>query len=99
MSADNTAKASQSTAFNDAVSRLKKLTNLLSTDNELKEIINSKAEVLGRFQPIFRLDHLPQLAEDEFTPLLYFENNHHWSGLYRHIPKIRANITEGFDLA
>lgn len=94
MNAENTIRASQSIAFSEAVSRLKKLTSLLSTDKELKNIVEFKGEVLGRFQPIFRFDHLPQLTEDEFTPLLYFENNHHWSGLYRHIPKIRANIPE-----
>lgn len=94
MNAEGSIKESQLIAFSEAVSRLKKLTSLLSTDKELKEIVESKSEVLNRFLPIFRLDHLPMLTEEEFTPLLYFENNHHWSGLYRHIPKIRASIPE-----
>jgi hypothetical protein len=82
----------QSPEFDEAVSRLRGVKGLLSTEDELKNIVESKGEVLSRFQPIFTRDHLPQLTEQEFSPLLYLENNHHWSGLHRHLPKIRANM-------
>jgi len=82
----------QSPEFDEAVSRLRGVKGLLSTEDELKNIVESKGEVLRRFQPIFMRDHLLQLTEQEFSPLLYFENNHHWSGLHRHLPKIRANM-------
>lgn len=78
--------------FDEAVSRLKGLKGRLSTNEELKGIVESKREVLGRFQPIFKRDRLPHLTEQDFSPLLYLENNRHWSGLHRHLPKIRANI-------
>ena len=82
----------RSPEFDEAVSRLSGAKRLLSTEGEIKEIADSKGEVLSRFQPIFRKDRLPQLTEQEFSPLLYLENNHHWSGLHRHLPKIRANM-------
>jgi len=83
----------KSTEFDEAVSRLRETKRLLSTDGELRQIVESKNEVLNRFQPIFERDRLPQLTELEFSPLLYFEYNHHWSGLHRHLPKIRANMS------
>lgn len=48
-----------------------------------KEIVEPRDEVFARFQPILSLAHTHQLTADEFIPFLYFENNHHWSGLYR----------------
>ena len=79
-------------AFEEALSKLKATMRYLNTENDIKKITESKESVLGRFQPIFKEEHLPQLTEEEFCPLLYFENNQHWSGLHRHIPKIRANM-------
>lgn len=80
--------------FDEALSKLTKLKSLLSTDIELKRIVESKGEVLDRFQPIFRIDNLSRLTEQDFSPLLYFEFNHHWSGLHRHLPKIRASMPQ-----
>ena len=82
----------RSPAFDEAVSKLRASMRLLSTEDELKKIVESKGEVLSRFQPIFNRDHISQLTEQEFSPLLYLEYNHHWSGLHRHLPKIRANM-------
>lgn len=82
----------RSPAFEEAVSKLRASMQLLSSKDELKKIVQSKGEVLSRFQPLFNRDHLPQLSEQEFSPLLYLEYNHHWSGLHRHLPKIRANM-------
>jgi len=83
---------SESHEFEEAVTKLRKLTSLLSTDSDIKKIVDAKEEVLCRFQPIFRPEHIPELTEQDFSPLLYFEFNHHWSGLHRHLPKIRANM-------
>ncbi len=47
------------------------------------EIVGTKDEVFARYQPIFTSEHVPNLTKEEFTSFLYFENNHHWSGLYR----------------
>ena len=47
------------------------------------KIVATREEVFARYRPIFSCDHISSLAKDEFTSFLYFENNHHWSGLYR----------------
>lgn len=82
----------KSPEFDEAVSKLRSSMGLLSTEGDRREIVESKEKVLSRFQPIFNRDHLSQLTEQEFSPLLYLEYNHHWSGLHRSLPKIRANM-------
>ncbi len=62
-------------------------------------IVAPRDEVFARFQPIFSISHVDQLTAEEFTSFLYFENNRHWSGLYRKglgaaadLPKLRQAI-------
>jgi hypothetical protein len=47
------------------------------------KIVAPRDQVFAKYQPIFSLQHIPNLLKDEFTSFLYFENNRHWSGLYR----------------
>jgi len=47
------------------------------------EIVTPREQVFARYRPIFSSEHVPGLTKDEFTSFLYFENNHHWTGLYR----------------
>src|SRR6266545_840597 len=65
---------------------LEKFRNVLM-DREIrqgvKNIIENRDAVLSRYQPIFGLENIPNLSEEDFHSFLYFENNRHWSGLYR----------------
>lgn len=90
--AECVAMTNESAAFDAAVTKLRSVASLLSSEIDLKRIVEAKEEVLCRFQPIFKPDYIPELTEQDFSPLLYFEYNHHWSGLHRHLPKIRANM-------
>jgi len=63
------------------------------------EIVGTRDAVFARYRPIFSVGHIPSLTYDEFTSFLYFENNHHWSGLYRQglgaatdMPLLRASL-------
>jgi hypothetical protein len=47
------------------------------------EIVATRDQVFARYKPVFSSDHIATLTKDEFTSFLYFENNRHWSGLYR----------------
>jgi len=47
------------------------------------EIVGNRDEVLARYRPMCSPEHIPGLTREEFTSFLYFENNHHWSGLHR----------------
>lgn len=47
------------------------------------EIVAPREQVFAKYQPIFSREHISSLTKDEFTSFLYFENNRHWSGLYR----------------
>lgn len=47
------------------------------------QIVAPRDEVFARYGPVFHPEHIPELTHGEFTSFLYFENNHHWTGLYR----------------
>jgi len=76
-------------AFNQAVDALRQA--LSRGDPWLKEIIQSRDEVLSRFQPIFAPEHLPELTADEFRSFLLFKNNHHWP-LHRQWTRMCADM-------
>lgn len=59
-------------------------------DKELQSIIDARDEVLARYQPVFSREHIPNLTQEEFSSFLYFDNNKHWTGLYRHVGKLTA---------
>lgn len=60
-----------------------KLATLKPGDRTYDDIVASRDEVFAKYTPVFSPGHLPQLTKDEFSSFLYFENNRHWSGLYR----------------
>jgi len=77
-------------AYNKAVDDLRALMAKVRKRPDFEANVNARDGVLARYQPLFALDHLPHLTEEEFRSFLYFENNRHWTGLYRqagHITK------------
>jgi hypothetical protein len=76
---------------------LGKFRNILSkpeTKQEIKDIVENRDQVLAHYKPIFSLENIPNLSEEDFRSFLYFENNRHWSGLYRHV----TTLTEDMDV-
>lgn len=68
------------------------------------DILRSKEDVLGRFQPEFAQDALDSLAADSFRDFLSFKHNRHWTGLQRatsHVcddmPRLRSALKHLFD--
>ena len=57
-----------------------------------KQIVEPRDAVFARFQPIFRPAYIPNLTEDELRPFFYFENNHHWTSLYRQVNRVCADM-------
>ncbi len=53
-------------------------------DEELSRIVEAKEEVIGRFQPVFSDEHLPELTAEQFKSFLRYENNKHWTGIARY---------------
>lgn len=78
--------------YEQAVARLHNVLLHLESNEGLKEIVDSRNEVLDRFQPIFSEEHLPELSQHEFHSFLLLENNRHWSGLHRHSPKMTSDM-------
>lgn len=54
--------------------------------------MRAKEEVLARYQAIFSPDHISHLTEEAFRSFLYFENNKHWTGLYRQANRLTADM-------
>lgn len=57
-----------------------------STDKIYQEsgnIQSAKEGVLSRFQPIFMPDNIENISAEDYLAFLQFENNNHWTGLYR----------------
>ena len=50
---------------------------------ECGEMLNSKHDVLRRFQPIFSPARINRLTAEDYKAFLQFKNNRHWTGLYR----------------
>lgn len=56
------------------------------------DIVEPRDKVFARFQPVFSLEHLESITEDEFRSFLLAENNRHWSGLHRQGSRICADM-------
>jgi hypothetical protein len=48
-----------------------------------EDIIAPRDRVLARYGTVFAAANLENLTAEEFKTFLYFENNRHWTGLYR----------------
>ena len=77
-----------------AIEKLRKILKDPEMKQDVRYIIESRDAVLGRYHPVFQLENISTLREDEFRSFLYFENNRHWSGLYRHV----TSLCEDMDL-
>lgn len=78
--------------FAEAVRRLKEAAIQMQASPLWQEIVQPRDVVLARFQPIFAIAHLPDLTEGEFSPFLYFDQNHHWTGLHRQVNRICGDM-------
>jgi hypothetical protein len=54
-----------------------------SNSEQYQEEVARRDEVYARYQPLFTPTGVEDLTAEEFKSFLYFDNNHHWTGLYR----------------
>jgi hypothetical protein len=67
-----------------AIEKIKSLLNTFKPGQEIyDQIVSFKDQVVGKYGTLFSIDNIPRLTKEEFSSFLYFENNHHWSSLYR----------------
>ena len=52
-------------------------------EGEYAFIQNAKDDVLAQYQPIFSLEHISALTEEDYRSFLMFRNNKHWRSLQR----------------
>lgn len=60
------------------VTTLQDILNNCENDQTLKNMIDAKAEVLKRYQQVFRPGALDKISEEQFQSFLRYENNCHW---------------------
>lgn len=58
------------------------------------EIVEPRDAVFARYQPVFSVEHAPELTEEEVRSFLLLENNHHWSGLHRHGSRMCSDMAK-----
>lgn len=78
--------------FDEVLIRLRQSLARMRRSQIWQEIVEPRDEVIARFQPLFDRAHLPHLTEAELRPFFYFENNHHWTGLYRQVNRICSDM-------
>ncbi len=76
----------------EALGRLREV--LATADNfpDIESIISARDQVLGRYSPMFQPNAIGSIEEDTLRSFLYIENNMHWSGLYRHVNRVCADM-------
>ena len=86
----------ESSAFTRAVDELRHVLHLTRIGDrevgDVGDIIAARDEVLARYQPVFSLEHISGLTEEEFRSFLNARNNRHWRGLDRMGPFICADM-------
>jgi hypothetical protein len=78
--------------YEQAVDKFRKVIDTAENKHEVKEIITYRDLVISRYQPVFSLENISKLSEEDFRSFLYFENNRHWSGLFRHVTSLCADM-------
>lgn len=76
-----------------ALEKFRNILNESETKQRIRNSIENRDAVIARYQPIFSPDNIDNLNEEDFRSFLCFENNRHWSGLYRHV----TTLTEDMD--
>lgn len=76
----------------EAVGRLRSAMSRANKSPFVADILEAKDEVLARYNPIFSIEHLPELQEVEVKSFLRFENNRHWTGLHRQGNRICSDM-------
>lgn len=75
-----------------ALEKFRKILTDPETKQQVRDVIANRDMVLARYQPVFKLENIPILSEEDFRSFLYFENNRHWSGLYRHVTTLSEDM-------
>jgi hypothetical protein len=83
---------SQPVMYEKALAALRSALDEMEARGDVMESVAARDEVFDHFQPIFALEHLPELDQDEFHSFLLFKNNRHWSSLHRHSPQMCADM-------
>lgn len=83
----------KSNNYDHALEFFRDILSQSSSRIEMNEIIKSRDTVLSRYQPIFRHENIQEIGEAEFRSFLYFDNNRHWSGLFRHVTALTSNMS------
>lgn len=79
--------------YNHALEQFRGVLSQLDDRKGIRTIIANEAAVLSRYQLHFQYKNITQLSEETFRSFLYFENNQHWTGLFRHISSLTVDMS------
>jgi hypothetical protein len=79
-------------AIAQAAGRLREVLAEMKKSETWKQIVEPRDAVFARFQPIFQPAYIQVLTAEELRPFFYFENNHHWTGLFRQVNRVCSDM-------
>lgn len=78
--------------YESAIGRLRQSLGDMKGSDVWKQIVEPRDGVFTRFQPLLDPAHIPNLSDAEIRPFFYFENNHHWTSLYRQVNRVCSDM-------
>lgn len=78
----------------DALGRLRQALATAKDHGEVRGIIEARDQVLARYSPMFQPDEIGSIEEEALRSFFYFENNRHWTSLYRQVNRICTDIDQ-----
>lgn len=76
----------------EALGRLREAKAKAETDDEIRRMVEARDLVFARYSPMFQPGQIGSISEDALRSFFYFENNHHWTSLYRQVNRICADM-------
>ena len=88
--------AGQMTSYlnEDAVGRLRQAMATAHENAQVRDIIESRDQVLARYSPMFQPGEISSIGEDALRSFFYFDNNRHWTSLYRQVNRVCADMDQ-----
>lgn len=76
----------------EALGRLREALATADDDDMVRGIMEARDQVLARYSPMFQPGEIATIGEDALRSFFYFENNRHWTSLYRQVNRICADM-------
>jgi len=75
-----------------AFGRLRQAKARLQSSGSMQTVAESRGEVYARYSPMFQPDKVRSIGEEALRSFFYYENNKHWTSLFRQVNRICGDM-------